>query len=232
MVPDPAFLQEHPELAPGSYQRLTIRDSGCGIPVEAIPRIFDPFFTTKEPGEGTGMGLAVVMGIIQGHKGAVTVESTVGQGTAFHLLFPIVQAGDAQAPLELIQDLPSGRERILLVDDEEPLVRLGKLMLEQLGYAVTTQVVSAEALEMFRRDPRQFDLVITDMTMPGLTGDLLAKGLLAIRPDLPIILCTGYSSRISKERAKAIGIRHFVLKPLVVGELARTVRNVLDGQAA
>jgi CheY-like chemotaxis protein len=170
------------------------------------------------------------MGIVQGHKGAITVESTVGQGTAFHLLFPIVPAGDAQAPLESIQDLPSGHERILLVDDEPPLVELGKLMLEQLGYQVTTHVVSAEALEMFRRAPMRFDLVITDMTMPGLTGDLLAQGLLAIRPDIPIILCTGYSSRISKERARAIGIREFILKPLVAGELARAVRNVLDGK--
>jgi CheY-like chemotaxis protein len=177
------------------------------------------------------MGLAVVMGIIQGHKGAITVESTVGRGTAFHLLFPIVQAGEAQPAHESMRELPSGDERILLVDDEEHLVKLGKLMFERLGYQVTTQVAGADALEMFRRDPGRFDLVITDMTMPGLTGDRLAQGLLLIRPDIPVILCTGYSNRISKERAKAIGIREFVLKPLAIGELARTVRNVLDGQA-
>jgi len=231
-IPEPLFFQEHPNLAPGAYQKLTIRDSGCGIPMEVISRIFDPFFTTKQPGEGTGMGLAVVMGIVQGHKGVITVESTPGQGTAFHLLFPIVQAGDAQAPLELIQDLPSGHERILLVDDEQPLVELGKMMLEQLGYQVTIQVDSADALDMFGRDPKRFDLVITDMTMPGLTGDLLAQDLLTIRPDIPIILCTGYSSRISKERAKGIGIREFILKPIVTGELARLIRKVLDGKAA
>jgi two-component system cell cycle sensor histidine kinase/response regulator CckA len=230
-APDRSFFQQHPDLALGPYQRLTIRDTGSGIPAEVISRIFDPFFTTKQPGEGTGMGLAVVMGIIHGHKGAISVESTVGRGTAFHLLFPIVQAGEAQPSLELMRSLPSGGERILLIDDEEPLVELGKLMLEQLGYQVTTHVTGTDALETFRRDPYRFDLVITDMTMPGLTGDRLAQGLLVIRPDIPIILCTGYSNRMSKERAKAIGIRHFVLKPLVIGELARTVRNVLDGKA-
>jgi PAS domain S-box-containing protein len=226
--PDNVFFSEHPELGPGSYQRLTVRDSGAGMGPEVTARIFDPFFTTKQRGEGTGMGLAVVLGIVKSHKGAVTVDSAVGKGTTFHVFFPIAQRVAMEASCDHAPDLPRGQERILLVDDEEALIDLGQRMLEHLGYRVTTRSTGAAAFKLFLQNPWRFDLVITDMTMPKMTGEELAKKLLLIRRDIPIILCTGYSASISKERARAIGIGEFVMKPIVIGELARTVRRVLD----
>jgi PAS domain S-box-containing protein len=226
--PDNVFFSEHPELAPGSYQELTVRDSGVGMEPDVMARIFDPFFTTKQRGEGTGMGMSVVLGIVKSHKGAITVESAAGNGTAFHCFFPIAQRVAMEAALDHTAELPRGHERILLVDDEEAIVDLGQRMLEHLGYRVTTRSTGASAFKLFLQDPWRFDLVITDMTMPKMTGEALATKLLLIRRDIPIILCTGYSATISKERARSIGIGEFVMKPVVIGKLARTVRRVLD----
>jgi len=195
---------------------------------EVMARIFDPFFTTKQRGEGTGMGLSVVLGIVKSHKGAITVDSAAGSGTAFRCYFPIAQRVAVEAAFDHAEELPRGHERILLVDDEEAIIDLGQRMLEHLGYRVTTRSSGASAFKLFLQNPWRFDLVITDMTMPKMTGEELARKLLLIRRDIPIILCTGYSAAISKERARSIGIGEFVMKPIVIGKLARTVRRVLD----
>jgi PAS domain S-box-containing protein len=214
-------------LNPGSYLRLTVRDTGHGIPTAHLDRIFDPYFTTKEKGTGTGLGLAVVHGIVKSHEGAIAVESEVGKGTSFHVFLPSIQAvSDGEKRGE---DIPlGGSESILLVDDEDTLVELGILMLEGMGYRVTGQTSSLEALEMFQRSPDSFDLVITDLTMPNMTGIELARSLLHIRPRLPIILCTGYSENLMPERTRAMGVREFMTKPFLVRDLARTIRKALE----
>jgi CheY-like chemotaxis protein len=226
--PKPTFFSEHPELNPGAYQKLTVRDSGHGMHPDMQARIFEPFFTTKQRGEGTGMGLAVVAGILKSHKGAISVESAVGNGTTFRVFLPIVPSAEVEPLSHPAPELPSGHERILLVDDEEPIARLGKHMLEHLGYRVTTCLTAADALNIFFQDPRRFDLVVTDLTMPKMTGAELAQKIRLIRQDIPIILCTGYSGKISRERAVQIGIRDLVVKPMAIRELAQTVRRVLD----
>ncbi len=216
------------DLPPGPYVRLHIADTGAGMSAEVQERIFNPYFTTKEAGKGTGLGLAVVYGIVQECGGGIVVDSEPGQGTTFTVYFPATDQEES-LPLETERDLlPLGQERILFVDDERPITELVKQYLDRLGYVVTTRQSSPEALELFRGDPRAFDLVVTDMTMPAMTGDELAEELLAIRPDLPIILCTGYSHRISEAKAREIGIRAFLMKPLTQQELARTVRRILD----
>ncbi len=218
----------YPALEKGSYVCLTVRDSGKGIPSEIIPRIFDPFFTTKEIGVGTGMGLAVVHGIVLSHGGVITVDSDSGKGTTFTLYFPAMKAGKSGEDFqELTQEFIMGRGNILLVEDEEPLARLGQEALERLGYDVRVCTSSVEALEIFRADPHHYDVVITDQTMPNLTGDVLARKLLQLRPEVPIILCTGFSHVISPENAKAMGIRAFLFKPLLMRDLGRTLREVL-----
>ena len=217
-------------IAPGLYMRLVVRDSGVGIPREIIDRIFDPFFTTKGLGEGTGLGLSVVMGIIKESQGYITVESEPGKGSTFAVYFPKVaekQLADATASDEPI---PTGTERILFVDDEKPLVQMGEARLAELGYQVTSLASSREALELLKQNPSGFDLVITDQTMPEMTGIELAKHILTLRPQLPVILCTGFSHIVDAEAAKAAGIRVFVMKPLTQGEIARAVRKALDEQ--
>jgi PAS domain S-box-containing protein len=218
---------EHSELKPGQYLKLTVSDSGHGMPSHLMDRIFDPFFTTKEKGEGTGMGLAVVHGIISRCAGTVKVSSIPGKSTTFMVYIPVVKSQfESQAEYE--EAVATGSERILLVDDELAIVNMGKQTLGSLGYEVTARTSSYEALELFKAKPDRFDLVITDMTMPNLTGDDLAKELIRIKPDIPIIICTGYSARINKEQALAMGIRAFVSKPVLRRDIAKTIREVLD----
>jgi signal transduction histidine kinase len=222
-----SFIEQHPYLSPGMYIKLSVSDTGWGIEKAILDRIFDPFFTTKERGEGTGMGLAVVLGIIKSHGGTITVESEIGEGSIFNVFLPIIQR-EIDHEVRTRVPIPTGNERILFIDDEKALVDLGQQILERLGYEVTIRTSSVEALELFMEQPEKFDLVITDMTMPNMTGDELAGKLMNIRADIPVILCTGYSERISKERAHELGIKEFILKPIVMRELAKTIRGVLD----
>jgi CheY-like chemotaxis protein len=215
-----------PELKPGHYLKLSVNDTGDGIPPEAQDQIFEPYFTTKEKGEGTGLGLAVVQGIIKSHNGAVTVESQVGRGSTFHVYLPIIQR--QITPDEVVSaPLPMGHERILLVDDEQPLVEIGKQMLERLGYTVAARTSSVEALELFKAQPNRFDLVITDIVMPNMAGEKLAQELMDIRADIPIIFCTGYSEKFTRQHASDMGGRSFLMKPLLMQDLANSVRQAL-----
>jgi len=223
-------LTREPHIEAGTFVQLSVSDSGVGIPQEFRDKIFDPYFTTKEVGKGTGMGLSIIHGIVKSYGGFITFYSELGQGTVFHIFLPIITKAmlpDEKA-IETIKHLPVGRENILFIDDEDILADLGKDMLERLGYNVTVRMSSLEALETFQNQPEYFDLVITDQTMPGMTGADLARRMLQIRPDIPIILCTGYSSIISEEKAKSIGIREFALKPLTKKNIAGTIRKVLD----
>ena len=218
---------KHLDLAAGSYLRLTVSDTGHGMTSEIRERIFDPYFTTKDTGEGTGLGLSVAHGIVKTHGGTITVYSEPGEGTTFHVYLPLILEEEREEK-ESEEPLPTGTERILFIDDEEVLVEIGGQILEQLGYKVVTETSSVQALELFRAEPNRFDLVITDMTMPHMTGDKLARELMTIRPKIPIILCTGHSELVSEAKAEEIGIKAFVMKPLVMRNLAETVRKVLD----
>jgi len=191
-------------------------------------KIFDPYFTTKRVGKGTGMGLSIVHGIIKNYGGFITLSSEFGKGTVFHVFLPVVNK-DVLPAKEAIKQIPVGKEKILFIDDEDVLADMGKNMLERLGYHVTVRTSSLEALETFQNQPDQFDVVITDQTMPGMTGFDLARRMLQIRPDIPIILCTGYSSIISEEKAKSIGVREFALKPVGKRDIAMLIRKVLNG---
>jgi PAS domain S-box-containing protein len=223
---DAAFAAVHPELRPGPHVRLTVQDTGHGMAPEIMERIFEPFFTTKGVGEGTGMGLAVVHGIVTSHEGAITVASTLGQGTTFAIYLPKIQeaSADISGP---DGPIPRGEERILFVDDEAVLAHMGQELLGHLGYRVVVHTSSLEALEDFRAAPQLFDVVITDQTMPHVTGEALAIELRRIRPDVPIILCTGFSHSMTAERAQELGIAAFLMKPLVTRDLALTIRQVL-----
>lgn len=222
-------LQKEPNLKPGAYVKLTVSDTGQGIAKDNMDRIFDPYYTTKEVGKGSGLGLAIVRGIAKSHNGMITVESKLNNGTAFNIFFPKVEDVEQQVT-KAIDPLPTGNERILVVDDETSVVDVIKKRLELLGYQVSSRNSSREALELFRVDPDAFDLIITDRTMPDMTGEQLAKELIGLRPDILIILCTGYSSNNDDEKAESIGIREFVMKPVGQQELAVTVRRVLDAQ--
>ena len=215
------------DLSAGPFLRMTVSDTGRGMGHETMERIFDPYFTTKDTGEGTGLGLSVVQGIVKAHGGTITVYSQPGEGTTFHVYLPVILEEEREEDRSE-EPLPTGSERILLVDDEQALVDVGEQMLGWLGYQVVATRSSIEALELFRGEPERYDLVITDMTMPHMTGDKLALELMKIRPDIPIILCTGHSKLISKEEAGRLGIRAFVIKPLLKRVMAETVRNVLD----
>jgi len=226
---------EHNDQAPlpllglksGNYLKITVSDTGTGISPDIIDSIFEPYFTTKGAGEGTGMGLALTHGIVESYAGKITVDSELGKGTVFSIYLPITKKREDYQPYEK-EKLPSGTERILFIDDELPIAKMGSQILEQLGYRVTVRTSSVEALELFRSKPNDFDLVISDMTMPNMTGDELAIELIAFRSDISIILCTGYSKKIDDEKAAKIGIKAFVYKPVVKADLATTVRKVLD----
>lgn len=211
----------------GDYVEIKVLDNGIGIAPEIIESIFEPYFTTKGPGEGTGLGLAMVQGVIESYGGKITVDSQLGKGTTFKISLPVIKKRSGHVAY-LPEQLPGGTEHILLVDDEYPIVKMGSRILERLGYSVTARTSSVEALDLFNVKPNDFDLIITDMTMPNLTGDDLAIELMKIRPDIPVILCTGYSKKISDEIALEIGIKGFAYKPVVKADLAKTVRKVLD----
>ncbi len=213
----------HPDLSPGAWLVMTVSDTGHGIPPEIMERIFDPYFSTKGVGEGTGMGLSVVHGIALNHGGTVLVHSEPGSGTDIEIYLPLLEVEG-----EEVMPFPTVSEKVLLVDDEETLAMLGQRMLEHLGYNVTVKTSSLKALELFSEKPDRFDLVITDMTMPHMTGADLSVQFMRIRPDIPVILCTGFSEMISEEKAEKMGIRSFVTKPLSMRVLSETVRKVLD----
>jgi CheY-like chemotaxis protein len=214
-------------LKPGEYVELTVSDNGEGISPDVIDKIFDPYFTTKEVGKGTGMGLAIIHGIVNEYGGTITVESELGKGTTFHVFFPVVQT-NAESDKKEQDETPVGTERILLVDDEKNLLKMGQRMLEGIGYHVTALNSSVEALATFEKTPMDFDLVISDQTMPDITGSELAGRMMQIRPDIPIILLTGYSNLIDEDSAKKLGIKGFALKPFSQSKIAKLIRKVLD----
>jgi PAS domain S-box-containing protein len=219
----PAF----PDLKPGPYIRLTVSDTGLGIKPRDQERIFDPFFTTKKPGEGTGMGLSVVHGIIKDLDGGIQVYSVPGEGTTFKIYLPQIRR-TLESEAKVKKAIPTGTERILFVDDESELVETWVQMLERLGYRVSGQGNSREALELFRLKPDQFDLIITDQTMPQMSGLDLSREFLNIRPDIPIVLCSGFSEMIDPEVIKGAGIKEFLMKPILLGEIAATIRRALE----
>jgi PAS domain S-box-containing protein len=220
-------VHDNPDLKDGKFVLLTITDDGPGIDPAIQDKIFDPYFTTKETGKGTGMGLAIVHGIIKSYGGMIDFESSPTEGTTFHVYFP---CSEQKSLDQSISDEPvqTGKERILFVDDEQFLVEMAREMLSRLGYSVTTRINSLDALQTFQEQPDQFDLVITDQTMPEMTGEDMARRMLQIRPDIPIILCTGFSAVTSEEKAKAIGIREFVMKPLIKNDIAKLIRRVME----
>jgi len=218
------------QLEPGPYVKLEVSDTGHGMDRQTMARIFEPYFTTKPQGEGTGMGLSVVHGIIKSYHGHISVYSEPGVGTTFRIYLPRVKEKVERKEDALNGPLPSGGERILLVDDEQTITTMLQMILEKCGYRVSSVNHSPEALALFLKDPTGFDLVITDMTMPVLTGFDLARQVLALRPDMPMILCTGFSELINKEKAAEIGIREFLMKPINSRGLAHCVRKVLDGK--
>jgi len=225
------LAEQHQTLHTGPYLRLTIRDTGHGISPTILPKIFDPYFTTKKIGEGTGLGLSVIHGIMASQGGAISVSSVEGEGTTVEVFFPPIF--EPIAPPSVPAAPPTGKtETILFIDDEEPIARLGEKWLTRLGYFPVVQTNSLEALTLYEEDPIRFDLVITDQTMPNMSGEHLARNLLKIRPNLPIILCTGFSHTISPEKTKTLGIRDFLMKPLTFQDLAHTIRNVLDSPAS
>jgi CheY-like chemotaxis protein len=227
IVLDEADAARYADMNAGNYARLTITDTGQGIEAEVIDRIFEPYFTTKKLGKGTGMGLAVVHGIVKNHGGYINVYSKSGEGTTFQVYFPIIEE-EVKPDIVPSETLPTGTERILFVDDEQAIVKVCEKMLGRLGYRTSMSTKPIEALELFRAAPDGFDLVITDMTMPNMTGDKLAQKLMKVRPDIPVILFTGHSERITEEKAKGLGIQAFLMKPIIHAELAKIIRQVLD----
>jgi signal transduction histidine kinase/ActR/RegA family two-component response regulator len=216
------------DLASGAYAMLSVSDTGTGIDPSIMDKIFDPYFTTKTKGRGTGLGLATVYGIVKALGGDIRVDSEVGEGSCFHVYLPVQEISEPPEVETQPRPLPTGTEHILLVDDEASVVHLEKQMLERLGYRTTSFTDSLEALAAFEMDPSRFDLVITDMHMPELTGLQLAEEMIFVRPDLPVILCTGFSERINREKIGAVGIRDLLMKPVGMVDLAHKVREVID----
>ena len=224
---DPDLDSENAGLDPGKYARLVVSDTGQGIDSRIMDKIFDPYFTTKIKGKGTGLGLSVAHGIMTHLGGRIQVKSVMDQGTVFSVFFPLMR-GTSKAPDVAETPAYGGSEHILFIDDEPSLVDIGKEILGQLGYEVTALTDSRDALDLFRNHPDRYDLVITDMTMPRMTGDKLAKAIMAVRAEVPVIICTGFSEKISEEKAVDMGIRAYAMKPLVRNSLAKTIRQVLD----
>ena len=208
---------------------MTVSDTGIGIGRDIIDKIFDPYFTTKELSKGTGMGLAIIHGIVTEYGGTITVDSEPGKGSSFHVYFPVVEKNEVSFCQDT-EDIPHGQGHVLLIDDEELLVELGQTMLERLGYKVTARCSSLDALTTFQNSPEDFDIIITDQTMPEMTGSDLARRMLQIRPGIPIILCTGHSNLVDNETARSLGIKKFVLKPLTMKKIAQLLYEVLQGK--
>ncbi len=221
--PDP----DESHLAPGDYINLIIKDTGVGMSQKVLSRIFDPYFTTKGITKGTGLGLSVVHGIVKNYKGDIRVKSSPGVGTEFSIYFPVVLKKDKEETVPIKQTLPKGHGRILLVDDEPHIIKIEEQMLTRLGYEVISMRNPQEAYEQFSARPDHFDLLMTDMTMPGLTGDLLAMKLINIRPDLPVIICTGFSDQIDQASAQRIGIASLLMKPILKSDMAHAVNQAL-----
>jgi two-component system cell cycle sensor histidine kinase/response regulator CckA len=228
---DDSLVSLYPDLTRGSYIRLSVSDTGHGMEAAVKERIFDPYFTTKKVGEGTGIGLAMVQGIIKSHGGAIKVYSEPGQGTTFHIFLPKA-GGEFKRESAVDEAMYRGTERILFVDDETMLVEVAQELIESLGYTITATTNSNDALKLFGSDPNAFDLVITDMTMPELSGMELSGELMAIRPDIPIILCTGFCEQINEKQAKERGIRNFIMKPYGLSTLSITIRKALEKTVA
>jgi signal transduction histidine kinase/CheY-like chemotaxis protein len=216
----------------GRHLELMVKDTGHGMGTEVMERIFEPYYTTKELGKGTGLGLSVIHGIIKNHGGDISVSSQPGKGTTFTVYLPVIDDVEVAIEPEKTTTATEGNESILLIDDEKQIIDIEQQILERLGYRVTPKTDSQEALEEFAALPEKFDLVITDMTMPKLTGDQLALKLMDIRPDIPVILCTGFNETINEEKALSMGIDRYIMKPIVKDELARTIRSVLDTSKA
>jgi len=216
----------------GPHLALTVKDSGCGMDQSVLERIFEPYYTTKEQGKGTGLGLSVIHGIVKNHGGDISVSSQPGKGATFTVYLPLVDEIDMESEEEEKPSATQGQENILVVDDENQVIDIEQQILERVGFKVTAKTDSEEALAEFASRPDHFDLVITDMTMPKMTGDQLARKLMEIKPDIRVILCTGFNGAITEEKALAMGIDKFVMKPIVKDELASTVRAVLDSPKA
>jgi len=219
------------DLNEGAYLKLVVKDTGCGIDPSILEHVFEPFFTTKREGEGTGLGLSVVYGIVKDHGGSIHVSSQTGKGTAFTILLPLIEEMEADLG-ETETQIPRGRGSVLLVDDEEALAQMGEKMLTTLGYDVSLRYSSLDALEAFRKNPQRYDLVITDMTMPHMSGANLAREMIKIRSDIPIILVSGFSEQIDGESAKKIGFRDFLMKPVSFPNLAQAVKRILDQETS
>jgi len=215
-------------LPPGKYAMLSVSDNGGGIDPANKDKIFEPYFTTKEQGKGTGLGLSVVYGIVKEHQGEIKVYSEVGKGTTFNIYLPLMAKSDMVESSSEKVAVEGGSEHILLVDDEPAISSLEKKILERLGYTVSERTSSFDALEAFRANPDRYDLVISDMSMPHMTGEVLAREMLSIRPNLPIIICTGFSERMNEDLAREIGIKGFLMKPVTISALTHEVRRVLD----
>jgi len=225
---DQNIIKDYIDLPTGYYLRMRIIDTGSGIDPKFIDRIFDPYFTTKEIGKGSGIGLAVVHGIVKNHNGAISVDSEPGKGTTFKILFPLIEKKKFDSEPKKVESIPHGKETILFVDDDEAIADITKKTLERIGYQVKICLDSIDALELFKSNPNHFDLVITDMTMPKMTGDKLAKKMIELRSDIPVIISTGYSSLIDEDKAKKIGIADFIMKPVSMSAIAHIIRKVLD----
>jgi CheY-like chemotaxis protein len=217
------------ELAPGQYSKLTIADTGHGIPADLMDRIFEPFFSTKERGEGAGRGLSIVHGIVKKLGGSISVESNPGKGSTFHVWFPLNEEEITDVTSVVLPE-KARKAKILFVDDEENIVLTAKALLVRLGHSVVATTSPLEAIDIIASGAHHFDLVISDLTMPKMTGIELSKQLLKIKPDLPVILCTGFSAAISQEKLIQAGVREIIMKPIISSELARSIDSVLKSR--